>query len=234
MTKERDQLPTSEITARKPRLVLKIAPDLNESQLIDIATVIRESNIDGVIVSNTTTQRPPTLTDREYFSYEIFTILNQTYVANKTQIGGLSGVPIKPYSLQALRTLRSHLPASIPLIGCGGISSGADALEYARAGASLIQVYTSFGYDGAGACRRIKDQLIEALVKEGTTWSQVVETAVTQLSFKGETPSRIADLEGSVEGTLGRLTLEAQELKGLLDKLDEKLGSDAALLSTTI
>jgi dihydroorotate dehydrogenase len=120
------------------------------------------------------------------------------------------------------------------LIGCGGISSGADALEYARAGASLVQVYTSFGYDGAGACRRIKDQLVEELAKEGTTWNQVVEAAVSQLSFKGE-PPRNVDSEGSVEGTLGRLILEAQELKGLLDKLDEKLGSDEAalLLATT-
>ena len=236
MTKARDQLPASEITAQKPRLVLKIAPDLNESQLIDIAVVIRDSNIDGVIVSNTTTQRPAHLTDREFFGYETFTILKQqiTYVANKTQIGGLSGVPIKPYSLKALRTLRSHLPASIPLIGCGGISSGADALEYARAGASLVQVYTSFGYDGAGACRRIKDQLVEELAKEGTTWSQVVEAAVSQLSFKGE-PPRNVDSEGGVEGTLGRLILEAQELNGLLDKLDDKLGSDevALLLATT-
>ncbi|KAF8225528.1 hypothetical protein L208DRAFT_1408350 [Tricholoma matsutake] len=213
VTKARDQLPTSEITARKPRLVLKIAPDLDESQLIDIAAVIRDSSIDGVIVSNTTTQRPVNLTD-----------------PNKTQIGGLSGAPIKQYSLQALRTLRSYLPASIPLIGCGGISSGADALEYARAGASLVQVYTGFGYDGAGTCRRIKDQLVEELSKEGTTWSQVVESAVGQLSFKGETPR---NAEGSVEGTVGQLILEAQELTRLLDKLDEKIGSDSAFLSST-
>ena len=92
--------------------------------------------------------------------------LYNRYTANKSETGGLSGVPLKEYSLIALRTLRSHLPASIPLIGCGGISTGADALEYAKAGASLVQVYTGFGYDGAGACRRIKDQLVEALEKE--------------------------------------------------------------------
>jgi dihydroorotate dehydrogenase len=209
---------------------LKIAPDLNESQLIDIAAVIRESNIDGVIVSNTTTQRPANLKDRKFFGCVTLTILKRPCLANKTQMGGLSGAPIKPYSLKALRTLRSHLPASIPLIGCGGISSGADALEYARAGASLVQVYTSFGYDGAGACRRIKDQLVEELAKEGTTWSEVVESAVNQLSFKGETPR---NAERSSEGPIGQLILEAQELKGLLDKLDEKIGSDTAVLSTT-
>jgi dihydroorotate dehydrogenase len=133
-------------------------------------------------------------------------------------------MPLKPYSLKAVRILRSHLPASIPLIGCGGISSGADALEYARAGASLVQVYTGFGYDGAGACRRIKDQLVEELAKEGTTWSQVVESAVNQLSLKEETPR---NAEGSVESTISQLILEAQELHGLLNTLDEKIGSHA-------
>jgi dihydroorotate dehydrogenase len=110
------------------------------------------------------------------------------------------------------------------LIGCGGISSGADALDYAKAGASLVQVYTGFGYDGAGACRRIKDQLVEELAKEGTTWSQVVESAVNKLSFKEETPR---DADRSVQGMISQLILEAQELTGLLDKLDEKIGSDS-------
>jgi dihydroorotate dehydrogenase len=85
---------------------------------------------------------------------------------------GLSGSPLKQYSLAALRTLRTHLPASIPLIGCGGISTGADAFEYAKAGASLVQVYTSFAYDGAGTCRRIKGELLEAL-NEGKTWRRL-------------------------------------------------------------
>jgi len=205
VTKARDQLPVSEITSRKPKLVLKIAPDLDESQLIEIAAVIRSSSIDGVIVSNTTIQRPASLTD-----------------PNKTEIGGLSGAPVKQYSLKALRTLRSHLPASLPLIGCGGISSAADALEYARAGASLVQVYTHFGYDGAGACRRIKDQLAEQLAKEGTTWGQVVENAVSELSLK-DIPRSGAQ---GAESTIDQLILEAQELKGLLEKLDDKIGSD--------
>jgi dihydroorotate dehydrogenase len=113
------------------------------------------------------------------------------------------------------------------LIGCGGISSAADALEYARAGASLVQVYTHFGYDGAGACRRIKDQLVEQLTKEGTTWTQVVENAVNQLSLK-EIP-RNAEQSTESASTIKQLILEAQELKGLLEKLDEKIGSDGVL-----
>src|ERR1700685_2311396 len=68
VTEARDKLAPSEITSRRPRLVLKIAPDLDESQLIDNADVIKKSSIDGVIVSNTTTRRPSTLTDSMYFT----------------------------------------------------------------------------------------------------------------------------------------------------------------------
>jgi len=164
--KARDELEPSPITARRPRLVLKIAPDLEESQIVDIADLIRKSNIDGVIVSNTTISRPASLTD-----------------PNKSEMGGLSGAPLKPRALQALKTLRAHVPASIPLIGCGGISTGADALDYARAGASLVQVYTGFGYDGVGTCRRIKDELEALLKAENTTWKAVVDESVRKLSL---------------------------------------------------
>ncbi|KAG2358840.1 hypothetical protein BDR07DRAFT_1416474 [Suillus spraguei] len=144
--KARDELEPSPITARRPRLVLKIAPDLEESQI------------------NTTISRPTSLTD-----------------PNKSEMGGLSGAPLKPRALQVLKTLRAHVPASIPLIGCGGISTGADALDYARAGASLIQVYTGFGYDGVGTCRRIKDELEALLRAENTTWKAVVDEASSDL-----------------------------------------------------
>lgn len=98
-------------------------------------------------------------------------------------MGGLSGAPLKPRTLQTLKTLRAHVPASIPLIGCGGIRTGADALEFGRAGASLIQVYTGFGYDGAGTCRRIKDELESLLRAENTTWKAVVDDSVKKLSW---------------------------------------------------
>jgi len=140
-------------------------------------------------------------------------------IANKIEQGGLSGKPLKPYTLAALRILRTQIPASIPLIGCGGISTGADALEYAKAGASLVQIYTSFGYDGAGACRRIKDELNELLAKEGTTWQGVVDNAVNELSWKPAPPP--VPVKADVEVLIN----EAKELGGMLDQLSEKFGS---------
>lgn len=120
-----------------------------------------------------------------------------------------------------LKTLRAHLPSTIPLIGCGGISSGTDALEYARAGASLVQVYTSFGYDGVGTCRRIKDELISLLRAEGKTWRGVVDEAVQTLSWK-EPESRQSNPLEPGDATIGKLIEEAEELKVLVDRLAEK------------
>jgi dihydroorotate dehydrogenase len=190
VTKARDELqPSTSMPSQKPKLVLKIAPDLSESDLIGIADALRCSSIDGVIVCNTTVQRPSHLTDRK-LNFHLSIESSNEWVcvsANKTEAGGLSGSPLKPYSLSALRILRAHLSPSVVLIGCGGITSGDDVLEYAKAGASLVQIYTSFGYNGAGTCRRIKDQLVEALEKEGTTWQEVVDAAAQERNREMET-----------------------------------------------
>ncbi|CAK5273993.1 unnamed protein product, partial [Mycena citricolor] len=193
---------------RKPKLMLKIAPDLTESQLVEMAGVIAGTDVDGVIVSNTTIQRPVHLLSE-----------------NKTEMGGLSGTPLKPLSIAALKTLRSHLPASIPLIGCGGISSGQDALEYARAGAALVQVYTGFGYDGVGACRRIKDELADELRKEGKSWREVVDLAVAERSLKPaleeKTVEAVAPAKEADSSQLSQLIAEAEELRHLVDQYAE-------------
>lgn len=139
----------------------------------------------------------------------------------------MSGAPLKPLTLAALKTLRANLPATIPIIGCGGISTGSDALEYAKAGASLVQVYTGFGYDGVGSCRRIKDQLVEELAKEGQTWEQVVQQAVQTLSYKPPPPPVASDSTESKSASVGQLVAEAEELKKLLDQLGEKFGAQA-------
>ena len=136
-------------------------------------------------------------------------------LANRIESGGLSGVPLKPYTLATLRALRPLLPASVPIFGCGGISTGADALEYAREGCTAVQLYTSFGYDGVGAPRRIKDELAALLRAEGTTWSQVVGQAVQAKSWQ-EPPPPAPVRPG--EATVEQLVAEAEELKRLLDE----------------
>lgn len=121
------------------------------------------------------------------------------------------------------------MPASIPIIGCGGITSGEDALEYAKAGATTVQLYTAFGYDGVGACRRIKDQLAEALAREGTTWQAVVNEVTENLSAK---PGRIAEAEATkasrAESDSGLQTLidEALSIKSRLEELSDKFGQE--------
>ncbi|KAH8108844.1 Dihydroorotate dehydrogenase, partial [Phellopilus nigrolimitatus] len=215
ITAEREALPLSAqtLTARRPRIVLKIAPDLSEIELKDVAEAVKASSgVDGVIVSNTTVQRPLGLTD-----------------SRKTETGGLSGSPLKPLTLRALRTLRAHLPESVPLIGCGGISTGADALDYARAGASAVQLYTGFGYDGVGACRRIKDELADALALEGTTWRAVVQKAVGELAAR----QPIEVPKSSAESGLQTLIEEALSIKEQLETFGKKMAQDSSVLEET-
>jgi dihydroorotate dehydrogenase len=105
----------------------------------------------------------------------------------------------------------------VPIIGCGGISSGADALAFARAGASYVQLYTVFGYGGAGTCRRIKDELAEELARCGTTWRGVVEQAVRE---NAAVPPERAGVR--------QLVRQAEELEILLNELAARMNKDAA------
>ncbi|GAA6010106.1 hypothetical protein JCM10207_007561 [Rhodosporidiobolus poonsookiae] len=150
----RDLLPTSV----KPPVLVKVAPDLDDEQISDIAYAATTSGVDGVIVSNTTISRPA--------SAGTSPTLRET--------GGLSGPPVKALAIRALSALYEQTDGKVPLVGCGGISSGQDALDYARAGASLVQLYSAFVYGGVGLPRRIKDELAELLRKEGKSWSEVV------------------------------------------------------------
>lgn len=148
-------------------------------------------------------------------------------IAEKKELGGLSGPPLKPLSLRTVSLLRSHLPSSIPIIGCGGISSGADALEFARAGASAVQLYTAFGYGGVGTARRIKDELAEELKRQGTTWADVSREATRRLAWK-EAPAASSAVgvgvvaEGEGEGEVAALIREAEEIMHLLDSAAAK------------
>lgn len=153
------------------------------------------------------------------------------FTAQKTEAGGLSGPPLKALTLATLKTLRANLPASIPIIGCGGISTGRDALDYAQAGASYVQLYTSFGYDGVGTARRIKDELSEELRKLGTTWKDVVRESVQRTSLQERSDN---DSTRQHEPTVQLLIQEAEELKKLLDAFGSRLAHNADSAVNTV
>ncbi|KAK6459534.1 dihydroorotate dehydrogenase [Scheffersomyces xylosifermentans] len=161
VVKERDSSGPN-LLGKLPPVLVKVAPDLTEPEIESIANSAKEAKVDGIIMSNTTIQRPVDrllTTDSE--------LINQA--------GGLSGKPLKPISLKALRTLRKYTKDSnLVLIGCGGISSGKDALEFGKAGATFIQLYTSFAYKGPGLPAKVRDELAAELKKEGKTWEQII------------------------------------------------------------
>ena len=127
---------------RVPMLV-KVAPDLSESDVDAAARVLADLEVDGVIATNTTVSRSLLIEGAEH----------------ATETGGLSGRPLMGASTTILRMMRTRLPESIPLIGVGGILSGADAATKQAAGATLVQVYTGLVYRGPGLVR----ECVEAL-----------------------------------------------------------------------
>lgn len=131
------------VAARKRPLPLlvKLAPDLSDDELQAIATMLREVGIDGVIATNTTLQRPGQLG------------------VHGQEAGGLSGVPLRPISLEVVRKLRGWVGADFPIIGVGGIGSAQDALAMRQAGADLVQVYSALIYRGPGLLREIASAL---------------------------------------------------------------------------
>jgi dihydroorotate dehydrogenase len=124
----------AELAERHGRYVpiaLKIAPDVDEAQLTNIADALRRHRIDGVIATNTTLSRDE--------------VQGQ---AHSHEAGGLSGAPLRERATEVVRSLAAKLGGELPIIGVGGIMSGADALEKLQAGASLVQIYTGFIYGG--------------------------------------------------------------------------------------
>jgi dihydroorotate dehydrogenase len=218
---------------KPPKLLLKIAPDLSEAELKDVAEAVLETGIDGVIVSNTTVQRPAGLKSSSCFTCATWEATDLV-TENQTEMGGLSGPPLRPLTLMALRTLRSLLPASVPLIGCGGVSTGQDAIEYARAGATAVQLYTSFSHNGVGTPRRIKDEITQILEAQGKTWMEVVKEG--QLAALQE--NKAEKKEGPIETTkladrAGKVLATGEELIGILKDTSANSGQ-APLTSTGI
>ena len=136
--------------AHRPPLLAKVGPDLTEEQVHDIAQVVLSTGIDGLIVGNTTIERPVGLNSRF-----------------RGEAGGLSGRPLLAHANACLAAMYRYTQGRIPLIGCGGIASGADAYAKIRAGASLVQLYTALVFQGPELLGRILMELAERLRADG-------------------------------------------------------------------
>lgn len=126
---------------QKP-ILLKIAPDLTDSQLLDIIDIVKETKIAGVIATNTTLSREGLQSE------------------NKIETGGMSGKPLGKRSTEVIRFLSEKSNKAFPIIGVGGIHSAQDALEKLEAGASLVQLYTGFIYEGPALIKEINKAIL--------------------------------------------------------------------------
>jgi dihydroorotate dehydrogenase len=136
--------------ANRTPILLKVAPDLSDDDQADIAAVALESGIDGLIVSNTTLARPAGLDP-----------------ALSREAGGLSGAPLFDRSTALVATFRRLTQGRLPIVGVGGVRSGADAYAKIRAGAALVQLYTGLVYGGPGLIGAIKRDLAARLRADG-------------------------------------------------------------------
>ena len=129
--------------APKP-ILLKIAPDLTNPQLLDIISIVEDTKISGIIATNTTLRRDELASDPSI----------------SAEAGGLSGKPLANRSTEVIRFLDTQSNSSFPIIGVGGIHTPEDAIEKLEAGASLVQLYTGFVYEGPLAVKRILEALV--------------------------------------------------------------------------
>ena len=123
-------------------ILLKIAPDLTDSQLLDIIDIVKDTKIAGVIATNTTLSRENLISE------------------NKKETGGLSGKPLTKRSTEVIRFLSEKSGKAFPIIGVGGIHTAEDAIEKLEAGASLVQLYTGFIYEGPQLINDINKALL--------------------------------------------------------------------------
>lgn len=133
-----------------PSLLVKLAPDLDDAQQAEIAEALVEAKVDGVILANTTLDRPESLPDDF-----------------RGQQGGLSGAPVRDKSTAIIRNFYKLTEGKLPIIGVGGISNAGHAYEKIKAGASLVQLYTGMVYEGPEIANNINTGLIDALKRDG-------------------------------------------------------------------
>ncbi len=137
-------------TFETPRpVLLKIAPDLNFSQIDSVLDIIKQTQIDGIIATNTSISRKGLQTPAEK--------------VEKYGTGGISGKPLKQRSTEIIKYINDKTNGQIPIIGVGGIFSAEDAIEKINAGASLVQLYTGFIYQGPAVVKKINKQLVNML-----------------------------------------------------------------------
>jgi dihydroorotate dehydrogenase len=139
---------------------LKVAPDLQASDVVAISRIALDRKLGALVVSNTTIARPPLLS---------------RYAA---EAGGLSGAPLKAPALERLRDFRKATGGAIPLVGVGGIATADDAWERIRAGASLVQLYSAMVYHGPGIARQITHGLAALMVRHG--FSSIADAVGTE------------------------------------------------------
>ncbi len=130
-------------------VLVKISPDLTHAQIHDILEVIMETQTQGVVITNTTTER--------------FGLHSKHAQEN----GGLSGLPLKQKSTELISFVFEQTQGTLPIIGVGGIFTAEDAFEKIQAGASLIEIYTGMIYQGPGIVKKIKQDLVTLLEREG-------------------------------------------------------------------
>jgi dihydroorotate dehydrogenase len=132
---------------------LKVAPDLDDSAIADIADVVKaQAWLSGLIVSNTTIERPESLLS-----------------PLKTETGGLSGAPLMSKSTRVLAAFAGELKDAVDLIGVGGIANGADVVAKLRAGAQAVQLYSAMAFEGPGIVARLKGELLDIISAEGVS-----------------------------------------------------------------
>ena len=146
LKKENTKLAKVKDRKEKP-ILLKIAPDLTDDQLLDIIGIVKDTAIDGVIATNTTISRDNLKSD----------------ILLKEEAGGLSGKPLTERSTEVIRFLSQKSNKAFPIIGVGGIHSAEDALEKLDAGADLVQLYTGFIYEGPSLIKRINKAIVNRI-----------------------------------------------------------------------
>ncbi len=139
---------TKKNNIKKP-LILKVSPDITDSEIGHIIELMKRFNISGVIISNTTDKNRENLTGKY-----------------KDESGGLSGEPLTKISNDLIKKFYKEIKGEILIIGVGGVNSGLTAYERLKSGANLLQLYTGMIYEGPGIVKKIKSELIDILEKE--------------------------------------------------------------------